>query len=1525
MGRFSALPTAAITDDSAVGGQIIQGSTLFDRSHNAYLSRTFSGSSYDKQKTWTWSAWVKFNSVHQGTLFSGSPNCGGSRSCLYYENGQFITDVCGVGAYDQSDGRFRDTNAWYHIVWRFDTTNATAADRSRVYVNGTEIAMTRPRTWTQNVGYGIGKNELHTIGVFSNSTSNYPIHTNMAEMHFISELSLDPSYFGYTDSQTGIWRPKRYTGAYNTTGFYLPLDGSHHIGKDMSGNGCDWTPNNLRGTVPLHMATGGLPILNTNKGGTVALPGVRPDPLASNIVLALPLSNRYQAIGTDVHHLIKGSGSPKTLTNNGSIVSKFHDNFYGISGSAYLEDTSSDNIAISTSNDFNMGTGDFTVECWIYPNSTGAADGSLFVTHNGSTYFAFNFDPGGEFNIYLNSGGPSWEPTAPEGLIEYTKWNHVALVKHSNVVKLYVNGLAIGSYSHSGQVGYSASDTTICRIGGGGSGALNLYMQDMRIYKGVAKYTDTFTCASTDSSVIPDSPSGLAVPRKFKPSISGSVGFDGSGDKITANSTDFVFGTDDFTIEATVFKTNTTYGGNDGALIFSQTDNNAGGRSGVALGYKSGGLWLLQGNGSSWVVETTVDVFPTNQWVHIAVSKNSGTTKYFINGKLVYTYSTNVNLGADNNGDISIGSINTTAFDWDGHISNFRIIKGTGLYTSSFTPPTEPLTNVTNTKLLCCQDKYSVTAKAVGPTLSKGGNAYTSDFSPFNDDTVSRASSYAALNHLRHRKSGTVNDAGLLLKGNNYTLQISDIIFGPGHITTGKYIWEITNNNSGNGTTTQYLGITAEFDQGAGEIYSQANKTLLNCLYYKPFNQTGNQSRTNQNEGIATFLLDVDNRVLRGYYNTTLIFTDTTIPNASTTNYAPFAMSTNDGVSGALWNDAHFNFGQRPFVFTPPEGYETISSANIEPSSILKPQKHFESIVYTPNSGALTVTGLEFKPDLLWFKSRNQAYHNYIFDVVRGTGAVSMRPSDTTPEPASGDATHVTEFLTNGFYMAGSSGINDNGSGTNGCVAWAWKGGSPVTSSGGSVRFDGANGTNLHIANNADIQIGSTSNWTIEFWLKRTGSYVDYDVIVGKGTSGTYEWFVEGFADGSVKFLYSNNGSTTWSGTHTIISSQALERWYHVAIVRNGSGANNFKTYVDGSQTFQTTAFDINAGTANLDIGGYGGASAQDPPVVISNLRIVKGTSVYTSNFTPSTSPLTNITNTKLLCCQTIRSATEAAVSPGSITSNGGCAPTSMNPFDAFSIDGVGYQTVTAAGLDGGTANPTGASVNTKAGFSIISYTATQNVNVSYSHGLNQAPEIIITKDRDNSRNWGVYYTTAGTNTNWMSLNTYDAQGSNNSGTTPVGGSSGTYMYLHQDYFSPAYNAFANGGNDGNDKIIAYMWHSVPGYSKMGSYYGNGQTDGKFVYTGFKPAFVLLKRHTDGGNYWEIRDNKRNPHNPANERLFSNRNDVKSVGEAHDFLSNGFKIRDPNAGSNANDKLYIYMAFAEQPFTTQYGTQSNGE
>ena len=208
-------------------------------------------------------------------------------------------------------------------------------------------------------------------------------------------------------------------------------------------------------------------------------------------------------------------------------------------------------------------------------------------------------------------------------------------------------------------------------------------------------------------------------------------------------------------------------------------------------------------------------------------------------------------------------------------------------------------------------------------------------------------------------------------------------------------------------------------------------------------------------------------------------------------------------------------------------------------------------------------------------------------------------------------------------------------------------GGSKLTKiTDGAVSFEGINETALSVNNNTDIQLGSGTNWTIEFFAYRTGAFVDYDVIAGKGASSTYEWFIEGFADGSVDILYSANGSTTWTGQHEIMSNMALNRWYHIALVRNGSGANNFKAYVDGIQTLQTTAFDIYAGTGVLHIGGYNGAAGQDPPIIISNFRIVNGSSVYTSNFTPPTEPLTNITNTKLLCCQSTTEPASAAVAP---------------------------------------------------------------------------------------------------------------------------------------------------------------------------------------------------------------------------------------------------------------------------------------
>ena len=211
-----------------------------------------------------------------------------------------------------------------------------------------------------------------------------------------------------------------------------------------------------------------------------------------------------------------------------------------------------------------------------------------------------------------------------------------------------------------------------------------------------------------------------------------------------------------------------------------------------------------------------------------------------------------------------------------------------------------------------------------------------------------------------------------------------------------------------------------------------------------------------------------------------------------------------------------------------------------------------------------------------------------------------------------------------------------------------------------TTTFSGANGTDLTLANHADLQLGSTTNWTIEFFVRRTGSFVDYDVITGKGIGSTHEWYVEGFANNTVRFMYSNDGATTWTGDHTVLPTMEQNKWYHFAFVRDGS---TFKAYIDGIETFSTTGFNIYAGSGSLFIGGYGGAAGQDPPVQISNYRIVKGTSVYTSEFARPGTTLENITNTKLLCC-TKQSQTTAIVSPVSITSNGGVSTTQLqHPF----------------------------------------------------------------------------------------------------------------------------------------------------------------------------------------------------------------------------------------------------------------------
>ena len=209
-------------------------------------------------------------------------------------------------------------------------------------------------------------------------------------------------------------------------------------------------------------------------------------------------------------------------------------------------------------------------------------------------------------------------------------------------------------------------------------------------------------------------------------------------------------------------------------------------------------------------------------------------------------------------------------------------------------------------------------------------------------------------------------------------------------------------------------------------------------------------------------------------------------------------------------------------------------------------------------------------------------------------------------------------------------------------------------------------------------------------------------------------------------------------------------------------------------------------------------------------------------------------------------------------------------------------------------------SANTTAGFSIVSYTGNATAGSTIGHGLGSAPSMIIAKRRSAVENWGVYHKSMGAS-KYINLDTTTAEQSSTSrwnGTEPT-----------SSVFSVNTHASVNGSGD---TYIAYCFAEKQGYSKFGSYVGNGNADGTFVYTGFKPAFVLWKHTTDGYG-WYMLDNKRDPDNVAEKYIYANLSDAEGTNPFFDLLSNGFKVRESGGGSNGSGATYIYMAFAEAP------------
>ena len=217
-------------------------------------------------------------------------------------------------------------------------------------------------------------------------------------------------------------------------------------------------------------------------------------------------------------------------------------------------------------------------------------------------------------------------------------------------------------------------------------------------------------------------------------------------------------------------------------------------------------------------------------------------------------------------------------------------------------------------------------------------------------------------------------------------------------------------------------------------------------------------------------------------------------------------------------------------------------------------------------------------------------------------------------------------------------------------------------------------------------------------------------------------------------------------------------------------------------------------------------------------------------------------------------------------------------------------------------------SANTTSGFSIVSYTGNNTAGATIGHGLGVAPSMMIVKSRNSANPWIVYHKSIG-ETKAMYLNLTIA--------------SYTATNIWNDT-APTSSVFSVGSNDdstnkSNEPHIAYCFSEKKGYSKFGSYTGNGNADGTFVYTGFKPAFTMIK--STGADQWSMFDAKRNPFNEVDNNIRANSSaaEADQAAKEVDYLSNGIKLRTSSGEWNTSGTQYIFMSFAENPFVTSSG------
>ena len=443
-----------------------------------------------------------------------------------------------------------------------------------------------------------------------------------------------------------------------------------------------------------------------------------------------------------------------------------------------------------------------------------------------------------------------------------------------------------------------------------------------------------------------------------------------------------------------------------------------------------------------------------------------------------------------------------------------------------------------------------------------------------------------------------------------------------------------------------------------------------------------------------------------------------------------------------------------------------------------------------------------------------------------------------------------------------------------------------------SVLYTG-NGASTHQITGVGFQpdwnwhkIRNDTDWHMVNDAVRGANYAIYpnaNNAEGNVPTGLKSFDSDGFTVGSLNDSNQNNG--TFVSWNWLAAGTAPSNTYVVKVVSDTGNKYRFDDFGTSSVTLEISE----GGTFTFD---QADSSNNGPPLRFATQADGANSSQYTTGVTTNGTPGQAGAYTRI---------TVAASAPTLFyyctnhSGMGGQANTPVtNSFSNFS----------------GTIQ-SNISPNTTSGFSIVKYVGTgSGSNSTVGHGLGVKPDIILVKNLDSTTDWVVWNKDLASQTNnYLRLNTTQAPGT----TTNYWNSAAPTNQV----FGVSPDGYNN--NKSGEDTVAYCFNNVQGFSKIGSYTGNGNADGAFIYTGFKPAFAMFKDTTSARD-WTMLDNKRNTFNVEDKRLFPNNSDAENDTDILDFTSQGIKLRSTNTSVNVSGNKYIYMAFAENPFTSSTGT-----